>query len=760
MWFGVGVGFFLSIVIEFKFFMFKIFYMLIDEVLFLVIQLLLLIVDVYIVIVGIVVEICDILLFGCILLQFLELLFDVQKVSDDLVEFGQLVIILDVNIIKLLNIFVLVLQLKVVIKELQDQGYLLLDYLEILVDDQQCDYKVCYDKVKGSVVNLVLCEGNFDCCVLLLVKNYVCKYLYCMGVWLVDLKLYVVYMVVGDFYGSEKLVIVVNVGLLKIIFYGKDGSVVVLKEKIVVKVGEIVDVVVMSCKVLVVFIGEQIVDVKVQGVLFLLYLKVIMMKVFDLIMFGVVVNEFYKDVLVKYVEVFKQVGFDVNNGIGDLVVCLLLLLEVICVVIEVDLVVEYVQCLGVVMVNLDKGIINLYVLSDVIVDVLMLVMICDFGKMWNVEGKLQDIKVVILDCCYVGVYQVVIDDCKVYGVFDLVIMGLVFNVGLMVQKVEEYGLYDKIFQIVVDGVVKVIDDVGIVVFEYVVEVGDIWCMCQIKDVLIQDWVKFVVECVCLSSILVVFWLDVVCVYDVQVIVKVEQYLKDYDIIGLDICILLLVEVIVFLLDCICKGEDIILVIGNVLCDYLIDLFLIMELGISVKMLLIVLLMVGGGLFEIGVGGLVLKYVQQFVEEDYLCWDLLGEFLVLVVLLEYLGNCYDNVVVCVLVKVLDEVNGQFLDNDKLLLCKLGGIDNRGSYFYIVLYWVQVLVVQDEDVVLKVCFVLLVKVLIDNEQKIVDELIVVQGKVVDIGGYYCLDVVKVSKVMCLSVIFNVVLEQLCG
>ncbi|MGU2411631.1 NADP-dependent isocitrate dehydrogenase, partial [Stenotrophomonas maltophilia] len=625
---------------------------------------------------------------------------------------------------------------------------------------QQRDYKARYDKVKGSAVNPVLREGNSDRRAPLSVKNYARKHPHRMGAWASDSKSHVAHMAAGDFYGSEQSATLANAGALKITFHGKDGSAVVLKEKTAVKAGEIVDAAVMSRKALAAFIGEQIADAKAQGVLFSLHLKATMMKVSDPIMFGVAVNEFYKDVLAKHADVLKQAGFDANNGIGDLAARLPSLPEATRAAIEADLAAEYAQRPGVAMVNSDKGITNLHVPSDVIVDASMPAMIRDSGKMWNAEGKLQDTKAVIPDRCYAGVYQAVIDDCKAHGAFDPATMGSVPNVGLMAQKAEEYGSHDKTFQIAADGVVKVTDDAGNVVFEHAVEAGDIWRMCQTKDAPIQDWVKLAVERARLSSTPAVFWLDAARAHDAQVIAKVEQYLKNHDTTGLDIRILPPVEATAFSLDRIRKGEDTISVTGNVLRDYLTDLFPIMELGTSAKMLSIVPLMAGGGLFETGAGGSAPKHVQQFVEEDYLRWDSLGEFLALAASLEHLGNRYDNAAARVLAKALDEANGQFLDNDKSPSRKLGGIDNRGSHFYIALYWAQALAAQDEDAALKARFAPLAKALTDNEQKIVEELIAVQGKAVDIGGYYRPDVAKASKAMRPSATFNAALEQLRG
>jgi len=721
----------------------KIFYTLTDEAPFLATQSLLPVVSAFTATAGIAVETRDISLSGRILSQFPHLLKDDQKVNDDLAELGQLATTPEANIIKLPNISASVPQLKAAIKELQGLGHALPDYPENPADDEQRDIKARYDKVKGSAVNPVLREGNSDRRAPLSVKNYARKHPHRMGAWASDSKSHVAHMDAGDFYGSEKSATLDSAGSLKITLHGKDGSTEVLKEKTAVKAGEIVDAAVMSRKALATFIDAQIADAKAQGVLFSLHLKATMMKVSDPIMFGVVVEEFYKDVLARHADAIKQAGFDANNGIGDLAARLPSLPEATRAAIEADLQAEYAQRPGLAMVNSDKGITNLHVPSDVIVDASMPAMIRDSGKMWNAEGKLQDTKAVIPDRCYAGVYQAVIDDCKAHGAFDPATMGSVPNVGLMAQKAEEYGSHDKTFQIAADGVVKVTDDAGTVVFEHAVEAGDIWRMCQTKDAPIQDWVRLAVERARLSGTPAVFWLDAARAHDAQVIAKVEQYLKDHDTSGLDIRILPPVEATAFSLARIRKGEDTISV---------------MELGTSAKMLSIVPLMAGGGLFETGAGGSAPKHVQQFVEEDYLRWDSLGEFLALAASLEHLGNRYDNAAARVLAKALDEANGQFLDNDKSPSRKLGGIDNRGSHFYLTLYWAQALAAQDEDAGLKARFAPLAKALTDNEQKIVDELIAVQGKPVDIGAYYRPDLAKVAAAMRPSATFNAALEQL--
>ena len=736
----------------------KILYTLTDEAPFLATQSLLPVVSAFTATAGIAVETRDISLSGRILSLFPERLKDGQKVNDDLGELGQLATTPEANIIKLPNISASVPQLKAAIAELQQQGHDLPDYPETPADDAQREIKTRYDKVKGSAVNPVLREGNSDRRAPLSVKNYARKHPHRMGAWSSDSRSHVAHMESGDFYGSETSATIAAAGSLKITLHGQDGSTSVLKEKTAVKAGEIVDAAVMSRKALAAFIQAQIEDAKAKDVLFSLHLKATMMKVSDPIMFGVAVNEFYKDVLGKHAEVLKQAGFDANNGIGDLAARLPSLPEATRSAIEADLKAEYAQRPGLAMVNSDKGITNLHVPSDVIVDASMPAMIRDSGKMWNAEGKLQDTKAVIPDRCYAGVYQAVIDDCRTHGAFDPARMGSVPNVGLMAQKAEEYGSHDKTFQIAADGVVKVTDESGAVVFEHAVETGDIWRMCQTKDAPIQDWVKLAVERARLSGTPAVFWLDAARAHDAQVIAKVETYLKDHETQGLDIRILPPVEATAFSLARIRKGEDTISVTGNVLRDYLTDLFPIMELGTSAKMLSIVPLMAGGGLFETGAGGSAPKHVQQFVEENYLRWDSLGEFLALAASLEHLGNRYDNAAARVLAKALDEANGEFLDNDKSPSRKLGGIDNRGSHFYLTLYWAQALAAQDEDAALKAKFAPLAKALTQNEQKIVEELVAVQGTAVDIGGYYRPDVTKVAAAMRPSATFNAALEQL--
>lgn len=736
----------------------RIIYTLTDEAPFLATQSLLPIVEAFTAPAGIAVETRDISLAGRILSQFPEYLSDAQKISDDLAELGQLATQPEANIIKLPNISASVPQLKAAIKELQSQGYPLPDYPDEPKDDREKDAKARYDKVKGSAVNPVLREGNSDRRAPLSVKNFARKHPHRMGAWSSDSKSHVAHMAAGDFFGSEQSTTLAADGALKIELVAADGAVTVLKDKVKVKAGEIVDASAMSRKALAAFVAEQIADAKAQGVLFSLHLKATMMKVSDPIMFGVVVNEFYKTALAKHAAVLERIGFDANNGIGDLYARLGALPADQQEAIKADLQAVYADSPALAMVNSDKGITNLHVPSDVIVDASMPAMIRDSGKMWNAEGKLQDTKAVIPDRCYAGIYQAVIEDCKANGAFDPATMGSVPNVGLMAQKAEEYGSHDKTFQIPADGTVRVTDDAGKVVFEQKVEAGDIWRMCQAKDAPIQDWVKLAVGRARLSKTPAIFWLDKDRAHDAQVIAKVERYLKDYTTDNLDIRILPPVEAMKVSLERIRKGQDTISVTGNVLRDYLTDLFPIMELGTSAKMLSIVPLMAGGGLFETGAGGSAPKHVQQFLEEDYLRWDSLGEFLALAASLEHLGQRYLNTPAKVLANALDVANGRILDENRSPARKVGELDNRGSHFYLALYWAQALAAQDENAELKAKFAPLAKTLADNEATILAELNGAQGKALDIGGYYHPDIARTAAAMRPSRTFNQALAAL--
>ncbi|KQY49412.1 NADP-dependent isocitrate dehydrogenase [Lysobacter sp. Root494] len=736
----------------------KILYTLTDEAPFLATASLLPIVEAYTAPAGIAVETRDISLAGRILAQFPDFLRDDQKVADDLAELGQLATQPSANIIKLPNISASMPQLQAAIRELQAQGYALPDYPEDPRGERDAEIKARYDRTKGSAVNPVLREGNSDRRAPLSVKNYARKHPHKMGAWSADSKSHVAHMAAGDFYGSEQSAVIAQPTALKIELIGNDGRSQALKTGLKVKAGEIVDASVMDTRALGEFVDAQIDDAKAQGVLFSLHLKATMMKVSDPIMFGVVVNRFYADVLKKHAAALEQVGFDANNGIGDLYARLPSLPADTRAQIEADIAAVYARRPGVAMVNSDKGITNLHVPSDVIVDASMPAMIRDSGRMWNAEGKLQDTKAVIPDRCYAGIYQVVIDDCTTNGAFDPATMGSVPNVGLMAQKAEEYGSHDKTFQIAADGVVRVSDDAGNVLMEHKVAAGDIWRMCQTKDAPLQDWVKLAVNRARLSNTPAVFWLDPQRAHDRNVIAKVEHYLKDHDTSGLDIRILSPVEAMTLSVERIRKGQDTISVTGNVLRDYLTDLFPIMELGTSAKMLSVVPLMAGGGLFETGAGGSAPKHVQQFTEENYLRWDSLGEFLALQASLEFVADTTGNARAKVLADTLDAANARFLDNDKSPGRKLGTIDNRGSHFYLAMYWAQELAAQDRDAELKAKFTPLAEALTDNEAKIVEELIAVQGKPVEIGGYYKPDMAKLSQAMRSSATFNAALAAL--
>ena len=734
----------------------RIIYTLTDEAPFLATQSLLPIVAAFTGTAGIKVETRDISLAGRIIALFPERLREDQRIADDLAELGRLATTPEANIIKLPNISASMPQLKAAIRELQGQGYALPDYPDEPKDADEKDIKARYDRVKGSAVNPVLREGNSDRRAPVSVKNYARKHPHRMGAWSTDSKTRVAHMDGGDFYGSEKSVTVEHAGSVRIEWFGKDGSQVVLKPKTTLLAGEIIDAAVMSRRALAAFIDAQIADAKKQGVLFSLHLKATMMKVSDPIMFGVAVGEFYKDVLIKHADALKQAGFNPNNGIGDLYARLGSLPEATQAAIRADLDAEYAQRPALAMVNSDKGITNLHVPSDVIIDASMPAMIRDSGKMWNAKGELQDIVAVIPDRSYAGVYQATIEDCKAHGAFDPATMGSVPNVGLMAQAAEEYGSHDKTFQIAGDGVVKVLDEAGHVLLQHDVEAGDIWRMCQTKDAPVQDWVKLAVSRARHTP--AVFWLDPQRAHDRQVITKVERYLKDHDTSGLDIRIMDPVAATKFSLERIRQGLDTISVTGNVLRDYLTDLFPIMELGTSAKMLSIVPLMAGGGLFETGAGGSAPKHVQQFLAEDYLRWDSLGEFLALAASLEFVAGRQGSAEVEVLAKTLDQANGKFLDTDKSPSRKVGGIDNRGSHFYLAMYWAQALAAQDVSAALKARFAPLAKALTENEATIVDELARVQGKPVDIGGYYHPDRMKAGAAMRPSATLNTALGLL--
>ena len=707
---------------------------------------------------GIAIETRDISLSGRIIAAFSDFLKPEQRIGDHLAELGKLATTPEANIIKLPNISASVPQLKAAIKELQSQGYALPDYPEVPSTDAEKDAKARYDKIKGSAVNPVLREGNSDRRAPLSVKNYARKNPHKMGAWAADSKSHVAHMSNGDFYGSEKSALIAEAGSVKIELVANGGSVIVLKESTKVLVGEIIDASVLSKNALRAFIAAEIADAKTKGVLFSVHLKATMMKVSDPIIFGHFVSVYYAPVLEKHAAVLKELGVDLNNGLGDLYTKIKSLPVEQQNEIEGDIAALYAIRPELAMVNSDKGITNLHVPSDVIVDASMPAMIRDSGKMWNADGKLQDTKAVIPDRCYAGVYQVVIDDCKKNGAFNPVTMGSVPNVGLMAQAAEEYGSHDKTFQISADGVVRVTDASGQVLLEQKVEAGDVWRMCQVKDAPIQDWVKLAVNRARASATPAVFWLDPKRAHDAQLITKVNTYLKDHDTAGLEIYIKTPEEATQYSLDRIREGKDTISVTGNVLRDYLTDLFPIMELGTSAKMLSIVPLMNGGGLFETGAGGSAPKHVQQFVEEGHLRWDSLGEFLALAESLDHFGNITHNAKAKVFAKTLDQANGLFLDNNKSPGRAVGEFDNRGSHFYLAMYWAQTLAAQTDDAQLAAEFAPLAKLLTESEAKIIAEIIAAGGKPVDLGGYYRLDEAKASAALRPSATFNAALTTL--
>ena len=706
---------------------------------------------------GVSVETRDISLAGRIISQFPEYLTEEQRQSDALAELGEMAKTAEANIIKLPNISASIPQMTACIKELQEQGYKLPDFPFDPQTDEEKDVRARYDKVKGSAVNPVLREGNSDRRAPSAVKNYAKKNPHRMGEWSKDSKSHVAHMSDGDFYSSEKSMTSAADDSFKIVLEA-NGEQKVLKESVPVLAGEVVDAATMSKKQLQAFFEKETAAAKEEGVLLSLHLKATMMKVSDPIMFGHAVRVFFKDVLEKHADVMKDIEFDASNGIGDLYNKLEKLDADKRAEIESDLEAVYSKQPELAMVNSHKGITNLHVPSDIIIDASMPAMIRDSGKMWDKNDSRQDAKAMIPDRCYAGLYQETIDFCKENGAFDPSTMGTVPNVGLMAQKAEEYGSHDKTFEIPADGVVKVLNKAGDVVFEHKVEEGDIWRMCQVKDAPIRDWVKLAVNRSRLSGMPAVFWLDSNRAHDAQLIKKVEEYLKEHDTDGLDIQIMAPVEATRHTLQRVKEGKDTISVTGNVLRDYLTDLFPILELGTSAKMLSIVPLMNGGGLFETGAGGSAPKHVQQFVEENHLRWDSLGEFLALAASLEHLSRTFDNKRAQVLADSLDVATAKFLDENKSPSRKAGEIDNRGSHFYLAMYWAEALANQNDDAELNERFSKLSKKLFGNEQAIIDELNGVQGKKVDIGGYYQPNSEKVSAAMRPCSVLNETLASL--
>jgi len=707
---------------------------------------------------GIAVETRDISLSGRIISQFSEYLKPEQRINDDLAELGEIAKTAEANIVKLPNISASIPQLKAAIKELQSQGFDLPDYPDEPKNDEEKTIKSKYDKVKGSAVNPVLREGNSDRRAPLAVKQYAKNNPHSMGKWSADSKSHVASMGKGDFYGSEKSVSLNKEDIVRIEFVGTGGSVNILKDKLALKAGEVIDASVLSVSELKKFLKEQIEDAKNKGVLFSLHMKATMMKVSDPIIFGHAVKVFFSPLFEKHEGLFKELGVDVNNGFGDLLAKINSLPDSKRLEIEADIAECMADAPDLAMVNSDRGITNLHVPSDVIIDASMPAMIRTSGQMWNKEGKAQDTKAVIPDRSYAGIYRETIEFCKKNGAFDPATMGSVPNVGLMAQKAEEYGSHDKTFEIQSDGAVKVVSTSGEVLIQHEVHKGDIWRMCQTKDAPIQDWVKLAVNRARATGIPAVFWLDKNRAHDSELVKKVEQYLLNYDTSGLEIHIMSPVEATRFTLERLKTGKDTISVTGNVLRDYLTDLFPILELGTSAKMLSIVPLMNGGGLFETGAGGSAPKHVEQFLGENHLRWDSLGEFLALAVSLEHLGETFSNARAKVLAETLDQATGKFLQEDKSPSRKVGELDNRGSHFYLAMYWAEALANQDKDKGLKTVFTPIAQELQSNENKIVEELNNCQGVKVDIGGYYKPDSEKTSVAMRPSTIFNKILSKI--
>lgn len=700
---------------------------------------------------GIDVETRDISLAGRILATFPDFLNEEQQMGDALAELGELAKTPEANIIKLPNISASIPQLKAAIAELQAAGFAVPSYPAEPKNDEEAAIKGRYDKIKGSAVNPVLREGNSDRRAPKAVKNYARKHPHSMGQWTAESKSHVSSMSQGDFYGSEVSTTIAAPCAADIVFTGKDGTTKTLKAGIALQAGEVIDASAISMSTLKTFLADQIKDAKEQGVLFSLHMKATMMKVSDPILFGAAVEVYFAEVFEKYGETFKKLGVDVRNGLGDVYAKIATLPADQCNEIEAALATAIENGPDLAMVNSDKGITNLHVPSDVIIDASMPAMIRTSGRMWDKNGQPRDTKAVIPDRSYSGIYQATIDFCKENGALDPTTMGSVSNVGLMAQKAEEYGSHDKTFQLDADGRVDVMID-GQAVLTQSVEAGDIFRMCQVKDAPIKDWVGLAVRRARATETPAVFWLDENRAHDRELIKKVEAYLPEYDTDGLDLFIMSPIEATTFSLERIIDGLDTISVTGNVLRDYLTDLFPILEVGTSAKMLSIVPLMNGGGLFETGAGGSAPKHVEQLTSENYLRWDSLGEFLALGVSLEHFAEKDGNTKAAVLSRTLDDATSKFLDNDKSPTRRLGGIDNRGSHFYLAMYWAQELAQQNDDADLKATFAPLAEALSSNENTIVEELIAVQGKPADIGGYYFMNDAKATAIMRPSATLN--------
>lgn len=707
---------------------------------------------------GVSVELRDISLAGRVIAVFPEYLTAEQKQHDALAELGEMAKTPEANIIKLPNISASIPQLVATIKELQSQGYKLPDYPENPKDEKEKDIKTRYDKVKGSAVNPVLREGNSDRRAPLSVKAYARKHPHKMSPWSTDSKTHVSHMKGGDFRSNEKSLTISAATTAKIEFVGADGKTTVLKEKIALQAGEVLDATFMSVKALRTFLEEQIDEAKKQGVLWSLHMKATMMKVSDPKIFGHGVTVYYKDVFEKHAETFKKLGVDPDNGLGDVYAKIKSLPDQQRQAIEADIQAVYQKRPPMAMVNSDKGITNLHVPSDIIIDASMPPVIRDGGKMWGPDGKLADVKCVIPDASYAPVYHEVVEFCKQKGQFDPRTMGTIPNVGLMAQAAEEYGSHDKTFKAPGNGTIRIVDANGTVLHQHQVETGDIWRACQVKDAPIQDWVKLAVARARATGAPAVFWLDKTRAHDAELIKKVDAYLPKHDTNGLEIKIMSPAEACRFSIERMKEGKDTISVTGNVLRDYLTDLFPILEIGTSAKMLSIVPLLNGGGLFETGAGGSAPKHVQQFQEEGYLRWDSLGEFLALAASLEHLAKVGNNAVAKILADTLDQANAKFLESNKSPARKVGEIDNRGSHFYLALYWAQALAAQTADKKIAEKFTKIAKDLSDNEKKIDAELLAAQGKPQDVGGYFHPSDAKAAKAMRPSATLNAIIDAI--
>ncbi len=707
---------------------------------------------------DIAVESRDISLAGRILASFPEVLTPEQRVPDALTELGALTLKPEANIIKLPNISASVPQLKEAIAELQAKGCKIPDFPDTPKTDAEKDARARYDRIKGSAVNPVLREGNSDRRAPKAVKEYARKHPHSMGAWFPDSKTRVGTMGRDDFFANEKSVTVPAPTTVKIEFVGADGTVRVLKDKLPLLAGEILDATFLSKRALIAFLEQQIAEAKKDDVLFSLHLKATMMKVSDPIIFGHVVRVYFKDLFAKHGAVFAELGVDLKNGFGDLLAKIESLPSAQKIAIKADIRATYARGPALAMVDSAGGITNLHVPSDVIVDASMPAMIRSSGKMWDNYGKLRDTLAVIPDSSYAGVYQTTLDFCRKHGAFDPCTMGSVPNVGLMAQAAEEYGSHNKTFEIPANGTVRVVDAAGKVLLEHAVEAGDIWRGCQAKDAPIQDWVKLAVHRARASNTPAIFWLDEKRAHDAQVIAKVKACLAQHDTAGLDLRIMAPAAATQFTLERLKAGKDTISVTGNVLRDYLTDLFPILEVGTSAKMLSIVPLMNGGGLFETGAGGSAPKHVEQFLVENYLRWDSLGEFFALAASLEHISETFKNPKAKILAVALDEATGKFLENDKSPSRKVGGIDNRGSHFYLALYWALAMATQNTSAELHRIFVPFAAALLAQEHEIATELLAVQGKPVDLGGYYQPDDAKASAAMRPSATFNQILSTL--